>query len=152
MKVLVVLFVAFLGSLLIYKLANGSWNLLMAGNISLAVMMCFAASGHFAFTEGMEMMIPEFIPFKKTVVIGTGFLEIAAGIGLLFNQTRQYAAVFLIVFFVLILPANIYATIHHIDLQKGNFNGPGPAYLWFRIPMQLLLIGWAWYFGIKLAS
>lgn len=152
MKVLIVLFVAFLLSLCIYKWASGSWNFLMAGNIALSVMMCFAASGHFAFTKGMEMMLPDFVPFKKAVVMGTGILEIAAGIGLLFSQTRAYASVFLIAFFVLILPANIYATIHHIDLQKGDFNGPGTSYLWFRIPMQVLLIAWAWYFGLKLTA
>lgn len=152
MKVLLVLLISFLFSLLAYQGVTGSLNLLMSGNISLCIMMCFASSGHFAFTKGMEMMIPKIIPFKKAIVIGTGILEVIAGVGLLFDQTRSVAAVFLIAFFVMILPANIYAAMYRIDLQKGDFNGPGMHYLWFRIPMQLLLIGWVWYFGILLVA
>jgi uncharacterized membrane protein len=38
---------------------------------------------HFKFQKGMAMMIPDFIPAKMFWVYFTGFLEIAAGIGLM---------------------------------------------------------------------
>ncbi|WP_331145734.1 hypothetical protein [Hymenobacter sp.] len=55
-------------------------------------------------------------------------------------------------FFVLILPANIHAALHHINYQKGTTDGPGPRYLWFRIPLQLLFIAWTWYFSVHLPT
>jgi uncharacterized membrane protein len=55
----------------------------------------------------------------------------------------------LIVFFVLLLPANINAAIKHIDYQKGTFEGQGLNYLWFRIPLQILFIVWTYMSAIK---
>jgi uncharacterized membrane protein len=55
----------------------------------------------------------------------------------------------LIVFFLLLLPANIYASIKHIDFQKATFDGNGLAYLWFRIPLQIFFIIWTYISAIK---
>jgi uncharacterized membrane protein len=40
-----------------------------------------------------------------------------------------------------VLPANIYSAVKEVGL-----GGHGAAYLWFRIPLQLLFIGWAAHF------
>jgi len=95
------------------------------------------------------MMLPDFIPFKAEVVYLTGIIEIAAAIGLFIPNIRIVTAWLLIVFFILILPANIYAAIKHIDYQKATFDGNGPSYLWFRIPLQILFISWAYLSAIK---
>jgi uncharacterized membrane protein len=58
----------------------------------------------------------------------------------------------LILFFILVLPGNIKAAIHHIDYQKGTFDGYGPNYLWFRVPLQILFIGWTYISAIKFNS
>jgi uncharacterized membrane protein len=55
----------------------------------------------------------------------------------------------LILFFILILPANIYAAVRHIDYQKATTEGNGLHYLWFRVPLQLLFIAWAYFFAVK---
>ena len=34
--------------------------------------------------------------------------------------------------------------MEHINLATGNNDGPGPEQLWFRIPMQVLLIAWVY--------
>jgi uncharacterized membrane protein len=44
---------------------------------------------------------------------------------------------------------NIYAATQHIDIEKGTFTGPTTPYLWFRIPLQLLFIGWVYYSSRK---
>jgi len=49
----------------------------------------------------------------------------------------------------LILPANSYAAVKKIDLEKANYNGSGLNYLWFRIPLQVLFIGWVYWFALK---
>ena len=148
MKVLAVLLVSFLIAAIATKLINGEFDWVFSGNVAMCVMLCFTAIGHFVFVKGMEMMMPPFIPFKRELVVLTGIIEIAGGIGLLFPSYRYWVAILLIVFFILILPANIYATIKNVDFQKASFDGPGANYLWFRIPMQIFLIGWIWYFSI----
>lgn len=144
MKPLVVLFITLAISLLVTKL-TGNYNPTLSAQIAMAVMLAFTAIGHFKFTHGMTMMIPAFIPFKKELVYLTGFIEIAAAIGLLVPATRTVVAWLLIVFFIVLLPANINAAVKHIDLEKGTFNGPGPKYLWFRVPLQILFIGWVYW-------
>ena len=96
------------------------------------------------------MMLPDFIPFKSETVYLTGIIEIAAAIGLFIPNFRMVTAWLLIAFFILILPANIYATIKHIDYQKGTFDGNGLTYLWFRIPLQILFIIWTYFSSIKI--
>lgn len=150
MKVLIVLVAVFLIATGIARIFSGSWHVVLSGNIAMCMMLCFTASGHFAFSKGMAMMIPSFIPFKKALVFWTGLLEIAAGIALLFPASRYAAGIFLILFFICILPANIHAALHHLDYQKGSYDGKGVRYLWFRIPMQLFLIAWVGYFSIYL--
>lgn len=149
MKPLYVLLGSFVGSLLITKLVTGGFDYLLSGRIAMSVMLLFTAVGHFAFTKGMVMMMPDFFPFKRQLVQFTGLIEIAAAAGLLLPATRQTTAWLLIVFFVLILPANINAAIKRIDYQKATYEGPGAGYLWFRIPLQLLFIGWVYWFALR---
>jgi uncharacterized membrane protein len=149
MAVLIVLIVTFLGTLGITWVTSGAPAYTLSGNIAMCIMLFFTALGHFKFPEGMKMMIPPIIPFKKAMVFITGLMEIAAGAALLFPATRYTAGVFLILFFVMLLPANIYAAIHQIDYQKGTYDGKGLTYLWFRVPMQLFLIAWVWYFSVQ---
>jgi uncharacterized membrane protein len=110
----------------------------------MAVMLVFTVVGHFAFTKGMAMMIPDFIPFKKELVYATGVMEILAAIGLLTPNLRVVTGWFLILFFIVLLPANINAAIKQIDYQKATFQGEGLNYLWFRIPLQILFILWTY--------
>jgi uncharacterized membrane protein len=115
----------------------------------MALMLAFTAIGHFAFAKGMVMMIPDFIPFKKALVYFTGVIEILAAVGLLIPSLKVLTAWLLIVFFILLLPANINAAIRHIDYQKGNFEGSGVNYLWFRVPLQILFILWTYFSAIR---
>jgi uncharacterized membrane protein len=115
----------------------------------MSVMLVFTAIAHFAFTKGMAMILPDFIPYKTAIVYLTGIIELAAAIGLFIPRFRVMTAWLLIVFFILILPANIYAAINHINYQTGNPGGPGLTYLWFRIPLQILFIVWTYLSSVK---
>ena len=152
MKPVFVLLGSFAISSIISKIAIGNWNLVFSGNLSMCLMLCFTAMGHFMFTKGMTMMIPEFMPFKKEFVYITGVAEIVLGITLLFPGFRFIAAVVLILMFVLMLPANIRAAKTNLNLETAAYDGPGLNYLWFRIPLQLLFITWIWFFSIKSTS
>jgi uncharacterized membrane protein len=75
----------------------------------------------------------------------TGIIEFAAAIGLQIAGLRVLTGWLLIIFFILVLPANIYAATKHIDYQKGTTDGKGLNYLWFRVPLQLIFILWVYF-------
>ena len=149
MKPLIILISVFIISLLVNKIFKGNVEFALSGRIAMLAMLLFTAIGHFEFTKGMSMMLPDFIPFKTETVYLTGVIEIAAAIGLFIPNFRSVTAWLLIVFFILILPANIFAAINHIDYQKGTFDGHGLTYLWFRVPLQVLFIAWTYLSAIK---
>jgi uncharacterized membrane protein len=113
------------------------------------MMLLFTGVSHFLYPEGMALMLPGFIPFKKEVIYLTGVIEIAAAVGLLIPRYRKLTAWLLIIFFLAILPANIHAAINHVNLRTATFDGAGVNYLWFRVPLQIFFIAWVYYFGIK---
>lgn len=151
MKLLTILFVTFVLALAGTKIFQGDWNFLFSGNLGMAVFIIFTGFSHFKFQKGMAMMIPEFIPAKLFWVYFTGVIEIAAGIGLMIPSIRELTAVLLIIFYVLVFIANINSSKKNINIFKADFTGPGMSYLYKqRIPMQIILIVWTWYFGIYL--
>lgn len=152
MKLLVILFATFILALLGTKIFQGSWNFLFSGNLGMAVFIIFTGLSHFKFQKGMAMMIPDFIPAKMFWVYFTGIIEIAAGIGLMTSSIREITAILLIIFYVLVFVANINSSKKKINIFKADYTGPGMNYLYKeRIPMQIILIVWTWYFGIYLA-
>ncbi len=110
----------------------------------MAVMLVITAIAHVMFAEGMAMMLPDFIPYKMELVYLTGILEAMAAVGILIPTYQKLTGWLLIVFFVLILPANIYAAINHVNLEAATFDGDGPSYLWYRVPLQLFFIAWVY--------
>ncbi|WP_109831874.1 DoxX family protein [Reichenbachiella versicolor] len=150
MKPLVVLLSSFVIAVFVIKLISKDYNFTLSARIAMSVMLCFTAIGHFIFTKGMSMMIPPFIPFKTSLVHLTGLFEILLAIGLLVPNLKMVSGWALIIFLVLMLPANINASVHHIDYQKGTFDGNGLSYLWFRIPLQLLFIAWTYLSSIQI--
>ena len=94
-------------------------------------------------------MMPDFIHYKIKMVYFTGVIEILVAIGLKIPSFRVLTASLLTIIFVLLQPININAAIKHVDYQKGTFEGKGTNYLWFRIPLQILFIVWAYVSSIK---
>src|SRR5579872_128798 len=106
MKPLIILLIVFVLAIAGIRLATGYIDLRIAGRIAMAVMLVFTAIGHFVYTKGMVLMMPEMIPFKKELVWLTGLIEGLAAIGLLIPSTVKLTAWLLILFFILITPAN----------------------------------------------
>ena len=144
MKPLLVLLLTFVIALLALRLIQKQYDLALSARIALSAMLLFTAIAHFVYTEGMMMMMPDFIAYKKELVYFTGIIEILASIGLLIPNLRVLTGWLLIVFFIMLLPANIHAAIRHVDYQKGSFDGSGPNYLWYRVPLQMLFIFWTY--------
>ena len=149
MEPLIVLLIAFVIAIIASRTLSGGYKMALSGRIAMSVMLLFTAMGHFAFTEGMTMMLPGFLPFKTGIVYLTGVIEIMAAIGLLIPHLTRLTGWLLILFFFLILPANVYAAINQVDIQTATFSGAGLAYLWFRIPLQIFFILWVYLSSIK---
>lgn len=149
MKPLIVLLLVFGISLLVFKVTQNSYQWTHAGRIAMSAMLVFTAIGHFKFTQGMAMMLPESTPYRIALVRFTGVAELAAAIGLLVAQFRVMTGWALIIFFILILPTNIYAAVKHVNIEKGTYDGDTIKYLWFRIPLQIVFMIWVFISSIR---
>lgn len=151
MKPLIVLLSVFVLSLFVNKVLRKDFRIGFSARIALASMMLFSAMGHFAFTEGMSMMLPAYIPYRVELIYLTGLAELLLAIGLLVPKFQVVTAWLLIVFFILVLPANINASLVNLNIEDATYSGNGLRYLWFRIPLQLLFIAWTYLSAIKSA-
>ena len=149
MAPLIILIISFGTGLALNFVLQKKYSISDLGRFALAIMLAFTGASHFIKTEEMFQMMPNFFPYKTLFVYLTGVLEIGAGVGLLFRRFAKLTSVALIVFFVLILPANIIGSIKRVELG-GMENGP--TYLFFRVPLQLFFICWTYYFGIYLPT
>jgi len=148
MKPLVVLVSSFFIALGLTAALKGV-DLIFSGKIAMAVMLLFTSLGHFRFGKGMELMIPAGIPFKRMLVWITGIMEIGASIGILVPSLSRDTGLFLLVFFILLFPANVHAAFSRVNFEKADHSGKGPGYLWFRVPLQLFLMAWVYFFVVR---
>ena len=149
MEVLMVLLVVFGITLFVTERRTGRYQIMFAARLAMSAMLLFTALGHFMFAQGMTMLLPEQLPFKREIIYLSGIGEIAAAIGLQLSRFRKTTAWLLLLFFVLILPANIKEGLEHIDIYKASHEGEGLAYLGYRIPLQLLFMVWTYCCAIK---
>ncbi|AYN68038.1 hypothetical protein D1013_11960 [Euzebyella marina] len=149
MKPLIVLLSVFIVVLLILKMATGNDDFKKAARIAMSVMLLFTAMGHFMFPEGMAMMIPPPIPLKTELVYFTAVIEMLLAVSLMIPTYITTTGWILIGFFIILFPANIYAAQQNLNYQTGDFDGPGLAYLWFRVPLQLIFIAWTYFSAVK---
>lgn len=145
MKPFIVLLSAFGISLVAIRCFIGAFDPPLAARIALAIFLLFTSIGHFLFTKGMALMVPTPLPFKKGIVYATGLLEIGCAVCLFIPALKQITGCILIALFLFMLPANIKAALEHLNYEKGTYDGKGPSYLWFRVPLQLFFIAWTYY-------
>ncbi|MEU4573696.1 MULTISPECIES: hypothetical protein [Nonomuraea] len=132
------------GALLLFRLLGAlgvrrfaTWKVSAAHG--LAVMLVLTASAHFVPAgvtfmpnhASMVAMMPPFVPFPSFMVYATGVLELAGAAGLVLGATRRAAGLCLALFFLLVLPANVYAAVADV---------PDASPLWLRVPEQVLYI------------
>lgn len=79
--------------------------------------------------------------WEKEINIIVGIAEILGGIGLLIPMTQSYAAWGIIALLIAVFPANIY----HLTSKGAGMKIP-IWFLWVRLPLQFLLIWWAYSF------
>jgi uncharacterized membrane protein len=109
----------------------------------LAAIMIFVGMDHFRHPEPFIGIVPNFLPAHRALVLVSGFFEILGGVGLLIPIVSRLAAWGLIALYVAVFPANINMAINDVPINGHHFS---PAVLWLRLPFQIVLIAWAWWF------
>ncbi|TDG35426.1 DoxX family protein [Pedobacter changchengzhani] len=112
-----------------------------------SVFYVMAGINHFRATPAYLAIMPSWIPFHLSMVYLSGVIEILLGLGLLLRKTRVFAAWLIILMLLAFLPV-------HIDMiQKAPFmmgeKEITPFIAWIRLPIQAILIFWAWLYTKK---
>lgn len=114
----------------------------MLKKISLALLSfvyCGAGIAHFIAPENYLRIMPPFLPWPLFLVYLSGAAEFGLGALLWWKRYRILAAWGLIALLVAVFPANIY-----MYQQGGAAFGVSDAVLFARLPLQAILIAWAY--------
>ena len=116
--------------------------LLRISYIILAFAFMLAGFNHFRNPEPYLSLIPPYIPLPNFINFLVGFFEISLGAGLLIKSTRKKSAWGIIILLILFIPAHIFM------IQKAPFMMGAtlitPTIAWLRLPLQFVLILWAY--------
>ena len=108
------------------------------GKLAFAALFVLAGLCHFASTDFFVKIVPPYIPYPRAMVLVSGVFEIVLGIMLVIPRISRPAAWGLIALLIAVFPANV-----HMSLHAREFSLP-PLLLLLRLPIQGLLILWAW--------
>ena len=100
-----------------------------------------AGANHFINPDFYVGIMPPYLPWHRELVALSGVAEIALGALLLFRRWAVLAGWGLIALLVAVFPANIHMTMH-----PELYPSLSPVALWLRLPVQALLIAWAYWY------
>ena len=103
----------------------------------------FVATGtlHFVKTGMFVRMVPPGFPAPLVLDYISGACELLGAIGVLIPRLRRAAGFGLIVLLLAVFPANISMAFHPAAFSDIA----SPATLWWRLPLQFVIIAWVWY-------
>ena len=105
--------------------------------------VAFIAAGilHFVYPAYYQAIVPPYLPAPAALVAVSGVAEIAGGVGFLVRRWRRAAGWGLIALMVAVFPANVEMLR---QAREHHASGLAQAALWLRLPLQGVLIWWAW--------
>ena len=98
---------------------------------------------HFLNADAYIAIMPTYLPWHSQLVLLSGVAEIAVGAGVLIPATRVTAAWGIIALLILIFPANLYVAMNGLPYVGDE---PNAVLNWVRLPFQLVLIAWAYWY------
>jgi uncharacterized membrane protein len=96
---------------------------------------------HFLNAPMYMKIMPSWLPFHSGLVYISGICEVLFAILLLPPATRHISAWLLILLLIAVFPANIQMAINY-----WRSSNPGLWMTILRLPMQIVLILWAWFY------
>ena len=107
----------------------------------LAALFIAAGINHFRHTPFYVAMMPPYLQAPLALVYLSGVAEIGLGALLLFKRWQVIAGWGLIALSIAVFPANV-----HMALNPELFTQFSPTGLWMRLPLQAVVIAWAYWY------
>ena len=106
----------------------------------MATFYLLAGIAHLTLTDKFLLIVPDWVPFPRAVVLLTGICELAGSIALAGTRLRRLAGIMLALYAVCVFPANVKHAIDGIHLPPAPdswlYHGP-------RLAFQPVLVWWA---------
>lgn len=113
----------------------------------LAVFFVAAGVNHFVNPDFYLKIMPPYLPWHLGLVYLSGALEVLFGAMLLVPRYSRPGAWGIIAVLIGVFPANI-----HMAVNSHLYPDISPVALWLRLPLQAVLIAWAYWFTRSEAS
>jgi len=101
-----------------------------------------AGVNHFLRPDFYMKIMPPYLPWHFPLVYLSGLFEVALGILVLIPKYTAPAAWGLIALLIAVFPANL-----HMALNAELYPSLSPIALWLRLPLQGVLIAWAYWYA-----
>ena len=109
----------------------------------MGVFYVLAGANHFYQPEFYLPIMPPYLPWHEGLIFVSGVAEVMIGVGLWVPRTRVLAAWGAIALLIAVYPANIHMAV--ADVPIGDPPHSAGAMRWVRLPLQFVLIAWAWW-------
>ncbi len=106
-----------------------------------AAFFIFAGVSHFTNSRFFISIVPPYLPWPVALVYVSGVAEIVLGGLLVVPATAPLAGWGLIALLIAVFPANV-----HMAMNAGLYPTMSPRALWIRLPLQGVLILWAYWY------
>lgn len=107
---------------------------------ALAGLFIVAGANHFLIPDFYIGIMPPYLPAHLELVYLSGILEILGGGAVLVERLRTRAGFMLILLLIAVFPANL-----HMAMNPDLFSGFHRGALYLRLPVQGLMIVWAYW-------
>ena len=113
--------------------------------LGVAALFTFTGTMHFLRPRFFEAIVPPAIePQKREVVALSGAAEIAGAALVLHPASRRLGRWWLLALLLAVFPANIHMAINPEQIRGLDLRKIPRWALWARLPLQGVLIVWAW--------
>ncbi len=103
-----------------------------------------AGTMHFVLPRSYEAIMPPYVPRHREAVALSGAAEIAGAAMVLHPRTRWLGGLWLIALLTAVFPANVHMALHPDEIEGLDTRRMPRWALWARLPLQPLLMVWAW--------
>jgi len=110
----------------------------------LGVFFIAAGVNHFLRTGFYLRMMPPYVPFHLAMVQISGAAEILLGLLMLIPRRSAIAGWGLIALLIAVFPANVQMALHPETFPEFSARA-----LWLRLPLQAVMIAWAYWYTRK---
>lgn len=114
----------------------------------MAVLYVGAGAMHFVVPAAYAQIVPPFLPAPLALVYLSGVAEVVLGIGVAVPRTQRLAAWGLVALLLAVFPANVYMATSDVVVTGTPVGTLDPSTVgrWARLPLQAVLVAWAWWY------